>query len=340
MRTVYFPFTAVDPRQAERLAAVWGPLTLLQPSLDMVLPDTRRLQEAGTIELVFPSKACREGGLQEALKVFEQWAAQHAGSDRGALLELVRSFPFSDSRFAAQLASEIRRGGRETTKTSASVGRSSLFDAQLVLAMAQKLDCQQMELAHDMDAMAAKEEKMLALLRGENGLAERRAESSGTASAASATAMLAVRLKAWARIMATTAVWTADGGPPENEILFLTDAPDVPAHLDELLPEMVYRLRSRPATGRNEVGGEAVDPPGWLVALRPGATARVREAGGDLIEIPGIPPLAFLAHLAGRRLASEAPGPNGTVTVSTWIGCHPPPHDNVGTASEPTLLEL
>lgn len=323
MKIVYFPFTAIDPRQAERLAAVWGPVTLLQPSMDTVLPETRRLQDAGIIDLLFPPEESREDGLQEAMEAFEQWALQHAGSDRGALLELARAFPFFDSRFPAQLATDIRRDGRSP---EAAALRPALFDAQLVLAMAQKFDCQQAELARDIDALTAAEQKMLALLKGEERPGEGVAEASEAALPSEATAMLALRLKAWARIMAAAPDRITKGGSPGNAPLFLTDAPDLPAHLNELFPKMVFRLRSRDLTETHPI--EDPPLPAWLV--RAGGAVRFRDAGCDLIEIPDVAPPVFLERLAGRRASSDPPASAGPLAAATWIGCHPRPHDPVG----------
>lgn len=327
MKTVYFPFTVIDPRQAERLAAVWGPVTLLQPSEDTVLPELRRFQEAGTIHLLVPSEAPRESGLQAALEAFEQWAAQHVGSDRGILLELARAFPLFDSRFPAQLASDIRQGGRRPEATRTTAGRSALFEAQLFLALAQKFDRQQVELARDIEALAAEEQKMLALLKGDEVRAERLTEASGSSPPAGATAMLDLRLRAWARVMAAARDRAKNSGWPENETLFVTDAADLPAHLEERFPEMVYRLRSGATTGTKQFHGDLAALPAWLVgadgAIGAAVARRAREAGCDLIEIPGAAPPDFLEHLAGGRSGPQFPASPGMSAATTWIGYHP-----------------
>lgn len=329
MKTVYFPFTAIEPLQAERLAAVWGPVTLLQPSADTVLSETRRLQEAGTVDLVWPPEGPREGGLQGVLAAFEQWAAQHAGSDRGSLMDLVRAFPLFDSQFPAQLAADIRQGGgRRPEATAKAAVPCAPFEAQLVLALAQKLDCQQVELARAIEAVAAAEEKMVALLRGEEALAGGVTGPHAVAPPTGATAMLTLRLKAWARVMAATADRAESGDWLQNEILFVTDAPDLPAHLNELFPQMRHRLRSSTGTAPEQVEVPPADLPGWLVGAddAPGAATvpRSRDAGCDLIEIPGVAPRAFLAGLAAGRSGPESCPSGGTSPNATWIGCHPP----------------
>ena len=54
MKAIYFPYTTIDPRQAEQAAAIWGPVTVLQASPETCLPEVAALQAAGIIETVFP----------------------------------------------------------------------------------------------------------------------------------------------------------------------------------------------------------------------------------------------------------------------------------------------
>jgi len=140
MKIVYFPYTVIDPRKAEKLAALWGPPTLLQPSPEARLPETRALEEAGLIETL-----CPETGhfppLTDCIKAFEQWAEQSAGSDLEALMKQGAPIPFFSDQSLARIVAELRSNAQSPGQDAPD--RSSLpdiFQAQLLLAMAQKFD--------------------------------------------------------------------------------------------------------------------------------------------------------------------------------------------------------
>jgi hypothetical protein len=331
MKALYFPFTTIDALLAERAAATWGPLTLLQPSADTVLPATRRLEELGVIALLFPSPACREN-LQELLETLERWAGQHAGSDRGALLGQGDAIPFFDGQSAAQLVAEIRRGGRPSGEAPEKDDAQRVDAARLFLAMAQKFDRQQADLTRAIEDLAAKEAQMLALLKGDDGVPAAFAASSRVATPPRTTHMVDRRLKAWARAM--TAV---DLDPAENEVVFLTDRPEVAAQVQEVFPEMTCHRPYAGSAASQTDGGEDRPLPDWLAGALQGGDGPAGQvaafAGGDLAlaEIPAMPPRAFLERLAeGTRLADYQPAAEA-LPVSTWIvspsGCDLRPVD-------------
>ena len=146
MKTVYFPYTHIDSGRAERMAAVWGALTLLQPSAEICSPDMASLREAGLIETVFPASPVQES-LPDVLQELKQWAAQHAGGDLAVMMAQGQTTPFFNSQSSAQIVAEIRKGGTPAAEDPALDSRNKVFRAQLVLAMAQEFDVQQAALA-------------------------------------------------------------------------------------------------------------------------------------------------------------------------------------------------
>lgn len=324
MKTVYFPYTAIAPGRAALMSAVWGPLTLLQPSPVACLPETRQLQEAGLIEVLFPAME-NPGDLPEALEAIEQWAAQHAGSNPGILLEQRRTVPFFDSQSSSRIVTEIRAGGKDPLKEAEEEARQALFRAQLFLLLAQKYDRQQAELAREIEALAEKEYQMMALLKGEDGVGRTRPVTALGPADAGLKARMDLRLKAWARVM-TTAAGTAAGFPSGGaEVLFLTDCPDVLVQAGERLPQMDHRLESRlplPEDSRPELAAL----PDWLAeplrrSVENAGPLAQMEAGIDLFEIPAMTVEAFLMRLSTRR-PYAASAPSGKASpVSCWMGC-------------------
>ena len=166
MKTIYFPYTTIDPRQAEQTAAIWGPLTLLQPSPETCLPEMAALQAAGIIETVFPP-ADPSLSVTAVLQDFKQWAAQHTGGDL-AVMMAQQGIPFFNSQSSAQIVSQIRKGGPAPAENPVADFRETVFQAQLLLAMAQEFDLQQAALARDIEALTVKENEMMAMLKGED----------------------------------------------------------------------------------------------------------------------------------------------------------------------------
>ena len=323
MKTVIFPSTYLEPRRAEQMAAVWGPLTLLQPSEDMILPETRKLLECGIIETVYPAGETER--LPAALEAFQHWAAQHSGSNLGALLEQGRGIPFFDRQSSAQLVAEIRRGDARPAEDPAEAARRTFFNACLFLCMAQKFDRQQAELAREIAALAAKEREMMALLKGETVATG--PSTSSWRMTSPGEAMLDLRLKSWALVMSATRLATDEGAVPEAGMLFLADSPEVMARVRERVPEMVPRLRSALPIQESSLVAEVL--PAWLqAALRrvPKDAIRTRDPviSVDLIEIPATSAAAFLARLAGRRPSAAPSSSGGQSGKSSWVGCMAP----------------
>jgi len=326
MRIVYFPYTAIDPRKAQKLAACWGPVTLLQPAPGASLPETRALEEAGLIETLYPA-ADHSPQLTDYIKAFEEWAGRSAGSDLAALMERGAPIPFFNDHSLAQIVAELRSSAK--SPESGAPGKISLpniLQAQLLLAMAQKFDRQQDELAHEIEVLARKERHMLALLKGEEEPERGSLSAPWMPPSDQREALLDLRLKAWARTM--EALPEREKGFPGTaaDILFLTDSQGVMTQIQDIFPEARRRLAACPLPAES-LPAETIDMlPSWLAipltsrsasALGPEIYAPTRF---DLIEIPGVPVEGFLRRLAGGRRPEDG-DPNARLSAgSCWVG--------------------
>lgn len=324
MKTLFFPYTTIDPRQAEQMAAIWGTLTLLQPSPETSLPAMAVLQEAGIIEMAFPASDAQES-LTDVFQNLKQWAAQHTAGDLALLMEQRQAIPFFSEQSSAQIVAEIRKGGKAPTKDPAADARKKLFQAQLLLAMAQEYDLQQAALAHDIETLSAREAEMMALLKGEGAADTTPVSSSWTPGREGSATMITLRLKAWARaIAAVEGVETLFG--KADEVLFLTNSRDVLAQIQERFPEAETCLQGhRLATGRTPP--QSMERlPTWLAAPLTNDKGKASSPHGDLlpgidlVEIPHMSVEAFLLRLSGQQPQAVSDVSAQTATGSCWVG--------------------
>jgi len=339
MKIVYFPYTVIDPRKAEKLAALWGPPTLLQPSPEARLPETRALEEAGLIETL-----CPETGhfppLTDCIKAFEQWAEQSAGSDLEALMKQGAPIPFFSDQSLARIVAELRSNAQSPGQDAPD--RSSLpdiFQAQLLLAMAQKLDRQQDELALEIETLARKERHMLALLKGEEELDSDSLSAPWPPPSVRRDVLLDLRLKAWAGIMGALPDGEKDFPGAGTDILFLTDSQGVMAQIQEVFPEARLRLQACPLPAESLPAGAADRLPSWIAKPLTSRSVSASEpqthapTGFDLLEIPGVPVEGFYRQLAGGRRQKDGVPKVGPSAESCWVGALRWPGDAGGGAA-------
>jgi hypothetical protein len=332
MKTIYFPYTTIDPRQAEQTAAIWGPLTLLQASPETCLPEVTALQAAGIIETVFPP-AEPSLSVTAVLQEYKQWAARHAGDDLAAMWAQPDT-PFFDSQSSAQILAQIRKGGPSPAEDPVVDFRKKVFQARLLLALAQEFDLQQAALTRDIEALRVKEDEMMAMLKGEDDLDPAPVQPSRVSSDAGSAAMLPLRLKAWARAMAAV---EAIKSCVKNgtDMLFLTDGQGVLAQIRELFPTARRRYWRNPLAakgGRPEVERLPVWLAGPLTCYAEQASDEKgdRPSGLELIEIPHLSVAAFLNRLAGQADPTDADDSGATPTGSCWIANLLPAGDGSG----------
>ena len=319
MKIIYFPYTAIQSRKAEQLAALWGPVTLLQPAPGACLPETRALEKAGWIETLCPADDPARP-LIDHLNAFEQWAARNAGSDLASLMRQGAPIPFFGDQSLARIVTELRSGGKTTGPAAPEkMPPRDVFQDQLLLAMAQKFDCQQEELASQIETLARKERQMLALLKGEEEVDREPLRTPWTLPTAPQEALLELRIKTWARVMRTLPEMQEGFPGRTDDLLFLTDKRSVMDQIQEHFPEAQLRLEAWPVTaGALRAETCRILPP-WLVEL---LTTRSVPASGpvayatlglDLIEIPDMPVGGFLRQLAGDPIP-------GHTAESCWVG--------------------
>jgi hypothetical protein len=320
MKTIYFPYTTIDPWQAEQTAAIWGPLTVLQASPETCLPEVTALQAAGIIETVFPPTD-PSLSVTAVLQEFKQWAARHAGDDLAAMMAQ-QGIPFFNSQSSAQIVSQIRKGGPAPVENPVADFRETVFQAQLLLAMAQEFDLQQAALARDIEALTVKENEMMAMLKGEDDPDP--VKPSRASSEASSDTMVPLRLKAWARAMAAVEV-VQRRVKNGTDMLFLTAGQGVLAQIRELFPTAQTRsgLNPLPAKGgRPDVEHLPVWLAGPLIRYAEQASDENggRSSGLELIEIPHLSVEGFLNHLAGHADRTDSDGSGAVSAGSCWIG--------------------
>ena len=326
MKIVYFPYTAIQPRKAEQLAALWGPVTLLQPAPDVCRPETRALAKAGWIEMLFPADD-HARPLVDHLNAFEQWAARNAGSDLAALMRQGTPIPFFGDQSLARIVTELRNGGKTTMPAAPEKPPSrDIFQDQLLLAMAQKFDRQQEELASQIETLARKERQMLALLRGEEEVDREPLSTPWTSPGVPQAALLDLRIKAWARVMRTLPEMEEGFPGRPDDILFLTDNRSVMDQIQEHFPEAQLRLEACPVNAGALCAETYRMLPPWLAQLL--ASRSVPDSGPvayatlglDLIEIPALTVGGFFRRLAGEgRHGAGDPIP-GHTAESCWVG--------------------
>jgi len=331
MKIIYFPYTVIHTRKAEQLAALWGPVTLLQPSRDACLPETRALAEAGWIETLFPA-GDHSPPLIDRLNAFEQWAARNTGSDLAALMKQGAPVPFFSDQSLTRIVSELRSGGK--TPGPEGPDKTSLRDIlqdQLLLAMAQKFDRQQEELARDIETLARKERRMLALLKGEAEVDSGPLSPPWALSTVPREALLDLRIKAWARVMRTLPEMEKGLPGTTAERLFLTDSHSVWTQIQEYFPEAQVRLEACPVFEGSLPSETTEMLPPWIAEPLTSRDASVPAAhaspGLDLIEMPGLPVEGFFRRLSGdgRRSAGD-PSPRH-MGESCWVGSLTWPED-------------
>jgi hypothetical protein len=327
MKTVFFPFTAIARRQAEQMSAVWGPLTLLQPSSETCSAEMRALCEEGRIETMAPDEDPSQP-LSEVMKAFEQWAAQHTGGDLSALVERGQAVPFFSSQSSTQIVAELRKRGRAPEiEAPPEEGLPNLLRARLFLAMAERFDRQQEELAQAIETLAEKERRMMAMLKGEDAAAPDPATASRKTSAAGRDSRLIhPRLKAWARVMAALETMSTGTAGPADEILFLTDSRAALEQIQERFPEAQRRLREHLLTAGTLAPAVSAMLPPWLAERlirsdQESSGAAASPLCIELWEIPGLSRTAFFHRLAHDRQAPVDALLPGAIQGSCWVGC-------------------
>jgi hypothetical protein len=338
LKIVYFPYTVIQPRKAEQLAALWGPVTLLQPAPDACLPETRALAKAGWIETLWPAGE-HARPVRDHMEAFEQWAVRNTGSDLAALMRQGTPVPFFGDQSLAQIMAELRSGGKTAVPAAPEKKHpGDIFQDQLLLAMAQKFDRQQEELASQIETLARKERRMMTLLRGEEEVDSGPLSMSWTPPTAPREALLDLRIKAWARVMRTLPEMEERLAGMADDILFLTDNRSVMDQVQDHFPEAQRRLEGCP------VGGEALcaetfqDLPPWLAQLLASRSVPAAEPaayatlGLDLIEIPALPVGGFFRRLAGQGRQGVGDPMPGHTSESCWVGSLTWPKDAEGDA--------
>jgi hypothetical protein len=240
--------------------------------------------------------------------------------------------PFFSDQSLTWIVAELRRGGK--TPGPESPDKTSLRDIsqdQLLLAMAQKFDRQQEELARDIETLARKERRMLALLKGEDEVDSGPLSPPWALSTVPREALLDLRIKAWARVMRALPEMEKSLPGTTAERLFLTDSHSVRTQIQEYFPEAKIRLEAWPVFEGSLPPGTTEMLPPWLAKPLTSRAAPVpaehASPGLDLIEIPGLPLEGFFRRLSGDGLRAAGDPIPRHMAESCWVGSLTWPED-------------
>jgi hypothetical protein len=220
--------------------------------------------------------------------------------------------PFFDAETTARIAAEARAGAVASVETTPA---ERLQRARLLLLLAQELDASDRELAADLEQLETQERRMLEALKGEDAF---EAALGGTgAPARPETArplhMLVPRIGAWARLaLQAQSFW--DAGP---QVLFLTDSPDVWAHVTEQADAEPLLHNHGLVPGAQAMAAWLTDPRGEPPPATPvPPPATTPPLGLTVCRLPQVEPREWLRRQSGEKKAS---GPSGRAAEPSGV---------------------
>jgi hypothetical protein len=325
----YMPFTDIEDRFLDKLAAVLGTVTIYCPSPGMVSDHMLAAAREERLDLR-SGHGVPADDLARAVHEFKAWADLHGG-DIADLAGLSKSMqgrpPLVDDTNPTSIGDQIRHFGEQNLGEAA----DPVFQAALFLSMAQQFDQQQVAVSRDLGKVLATERVMLARLAGDaqdlnEGLGA--VPVSGVAAGISDTGgfMTAMRVRSWAELACR------DTGP-RSFILYVTSSSAVFEHLLDQFEQAQGPLRISLNTASNGDGhsnrkviealeslASANDPAAVSADCFHDSGDEAHPANLTIYTLAGISPSDFPHHLsaAGNRIE---PGPNpGRGGVNTLIG--------------------
>lgn len=189
---VVFPFTTISSEQVEAIGPCCQRLGLYLPS-DLDIPiHLKQLADAGRLALHLPVIGDTDR-LKAVLADYRAWAALH-GPGALAQFKAFDAIPLWDPESTPDLVGAL--GGKAAQPVPPL--SEGLFKARVFLHLAQELDRRQDELGRDMAGLAAKEQALYAMLRGD-GQADHDVAPAPVPDAGAT--LTALRLQAWAKLV-------------------------------------------------------------------------------------------------------------------------------------------
>ena len=295
MKQLYFPHTMIASDLAEALHAALGPITLLHPLPGAVDAQTGKLADAQKVDLVFP---CSEDGdtLAAAIASFREWATAHAGRDLAGSMGRGAEVPFFGDEAASRIAHEIKG---QAGVDAASAAAERLFQARLLLMLAQEHDASRSELTADLRGLEQQERRMLEELKGDDDALVGAVSASPLTAAPPTPHMLAARIGAWAQL----ALQAEDFWRTSPNALFLTDSAEVMDHVTE-------PFTAEPLLRRYSVAAGAEELQTWLADPQPPPAAEEAMTASalrlTLVRLPGMDTPEWLGRLAGKSIGDAS----------------------------------
>lgn len=277
MKPIYFPFTYISDSVAEAVAACFGQFIVYRPTKDKVPEHMQQWVQQGVLELRVPAT---ENGkaLATAVKNYLNWANMHLGDSTGRAVDLksrLGASPFFDDSSSSKILEDVKkkmRGG------AAGKTADPTFTARIFLCLAQELDRQNQEAAHELYRYHQKNADLMRQLKMEDDSLADELRSVVLPDRVG-DYMVSDRLEAWTRIFLRD---TGESG------LFVTHSAAVMAHLLERSPTAakVMHLESIPLDIAKTSAGEswkqqlALDLARWAENDQESAAAVLNEGFG------------------------------------------------------------
>ena len=327
MIPILFPYTYVPQALARTLTRWFDVVGVYQPSEHLVPEEMQRWCQDSAVQFRFPVRS-EDRPLAKILEDFHRWSTlqrDRRGIGSAYRKSLEGGPPFFEADLPSHIRADIKR--RISGVESAEDAERDLLQARVFLAIAQELDRQSDLLENDlarlddleimlMESMHEPEEAAAALSAARSGKITGRREESDY--------MLAERLAAWTRLMASDASLRK----PEALAVFVTPGRVVLDSLLEAYPDAACALlRSEVPAGvedRIEIQKQLADlsRSGSPIPAATAAAAEAREQALSAFVLPDVRPLTAFARIADRpELDFDTPGmfPTARSTVIVFV---------------------
>jgi hypothetical protein len=329
MMICLMPFTYIEADRIAVITGALGPVAVCGLIPEIVPDHMRPWAQKQVLSLQYPQGELRADDLKRSMAEFKAWADMHHGNI-GDMIVFHKTMnghaPFVDETHPTQIGNQIRHFAEPSVLEAA----DPLYKSALFLFMAQEHDRQQEAVRHDLGAVQAMEQAMLARLSGRAGQVEQALSEESPSAAVPihnpdiGAYMTSRRVQAWARL--------TDSREPVCST-YVTTSPAVYAFLLDKFPEAGNALVLKPGTLPNQSAGdaglgetlEALSQPQHPGGVPP-ATTEILPTGAGIADLTlsplvGMPPGAFLDRLCGwPSKAAQAAADGKMPPLSTVIG--------------------
>jgi hypothetical protein len=326
----YMPFSYIEDRLLDKLAATFGTVTIHCPSLLEVSDHMLAAVQEKKLDLR-SAPGVQPDLLVQAIREFQAWADLHGGeiADLAGLSKSMQGhLPLVDETNPTSIGDQIRHFGEQGPRDAA----DPVFQAALFLSMAQQYDQHQAAVSRDLGAVLTMEQAMLARLAGDAEDLDQGADALSTLgdsgdSSDTGAFMTAKRVQCWAELACK------DTGSPTS-ILYLTSSPAVLEHLQNHFGQIqgpfgidLTMVEDGESGHANLEISEALKALAFAddpAAVTAGCFQKSRNAAHHMnltiYALAGISPSAFPQHLVSTGRPAQQGMQTGPGPVNTLIG--------------------